>query len=68
MGSDQRFTAVLVGWVLALLTASVAMTLVIGSGRVGALTLVLLDMRKAPPRRLFRGEAFADRRSPGKRR
>jgi nitrogen fixation/metabolism regulation signal transduction histidine kinase len=42
MGSDQRFTAVLVGWVLALLTASVAMTLVIGSGRVGALTLVLL--------------------------
>lgn len=40
MGSDRRFTWVLAGWVLALAASLVGLTLAIGTGRLGAVTLV----------------------------
>jgi nitrogen fixation/metabolism regulation signal transduction histidine kinase len=42
MGSDRRFTWVLVGWVVALAGALVALAAAIGTGRLGAVTVIAM--------------------------
>jgi nitrogen fixation/metabolism regulation signal transduction histidine kinase len=42
MGSDRRFTWVLVGWVVALAGALVALAAAIGMGRLGAVTVIAM--------------------------